>query len=453
MEQNVNVTWFITSPSGFRVSSMPPMETRETAATDLPRITVQTDRRFQRIDGFGGTFNESGWHLLQKLDELQRQSVLRAFFDSQVGAGYSVCVAPIGHNDYSLEYYSYDETPDDLELDDFSIARDFQFLIPYIRAAASHGDFALATRPDYPPAWMLTDDRNLKREYYPVFARYLVRYLEAYREAGIKIDWVSLFNEPRIYVNITGEEMNDLLRDHVGPLIRERCPEVRLQLCDSYNRDEALHDWLPALRDPETRRYLDGLAYHSYHWERTSLAGIRGISVEYPELPIWQTEVMNLYTKPLYNYSDGEVWGKIIIDDLNAGASAWIFWNMIVDENGGPWNLDPFNRGYPQDGVAVLNTKTLETTFTAKYYYQTHFSRFIRPGAVRLGYTVTQRDHPFPDNALFWFRILPFENPDGTVGLICMNTNEYEETAMVGLAGRDVRITLPGHSIATYLWE
>ena len=45
---------------------------------------------------------------------------------------------PVGANDFSRDWYSYDETPDDFALRDFSIANDLETLVPFIRAAQAH---------------------------------------------------------------------------------------------------------------------------------------------------------------------------------------------------------------------------------------------------------------------------------------------------------------------------
>jgi len=451
MSKTTSIDWYLTSSFGERVQCMPLVFPVSCMLEDIPVVTVDTQDIKQSIDGFGGTFNEAGWQLLSALDSDARDSVLKAFFDHDCGAGYSLCAAPIGHNDFSLDYYSYDECPDDTDLKDFSIKRDKDYLLPYIKSARQFGSFRLVCRPDYPPAWMLDAQKSIPERYFPAFAKYISKYITAYEQEGVIVDWVSLFNEPRIYMNITPMELKILLRDHVGPLLGSKHPDVKIQLCDSYNRDQAIFDYAPTLEDPEARKYLDGIAYHSYSWDQTSIQNIKKLHDSNTDLRLWQTEVMHLYTKPFFSFADGEVWGKLIMDDLSAGASGWIFWNMVLDENGGPWNQSKFNTGYPQDAVAVINQSQHRVTYTAKYYYQSHFSRFIVPGSARLGYHVSKDNHPFPENSLYWLRILPFSLPDGKNGVVIMNTNDYEQIFYLDIASIQFKLTLPAHSIATYL--
>jgi hypothetical protein len=44
---------------------------------------------------------------------------------------------------------------------------------------------------------------------------------------------------------------------------------------------------------------------------------------------------------PRYDFEDGDFWGNEILTDLEFHASAWIYWNTILDEKGGPWLVSP----------------------------------------------------------------------------------------------------------------
>jgi len=61
--------------------------------------------------------------------------VLEAYFDRKQGHGYSLCRVHMGSCDFALGNYAHVETPGDLELASFSIARDKEALLPFIQAA------------------------------------------------------------------------------------------------------------------------------------------------------------------------------------------------------------------------------------------------------------------------------------------------------------------------------
>ena len=44
---------------------------------------------------------------------------------------------------------------------------------------------------------------------------------------------------------------------------------------------------------------------------------------------------------PVYEFSDGEFWGNMIMNDMKNWVSGWIYWNMILDQDGGPWLVSP----------------------------------------------------------------------------------------------------------------
>src|SRR5437879_1505026 len=97
-------------------------------------ITLYADEKLQQMEGFGGCFNEIGWEALLSLPEVQRIKILKELF-SKDGANFSLCRVPVGSNDYSFSYFSYDDVPEDFNMRNFNIDRDRYILIPYIKAA------------------------------------------------------------------------------------------------------------------------------------------------------------------------------------------------------------------------------------------------------------------------------------------------------------------------------
>lgn len=111
---------------------------RTTAATAASDAEINLRRPLQTIDGFGACFNELGWTSLSALNKPDREKVMRELFAPGVGANFTICRMPVGANDFSRDWYSYDETPGDFALQDFSIANDEQTLIPFIKNARQY---------------------------------------------------------------------------------------------------------------------------------------------------------------------------------------------------------------------------------------------------------------------------------------------------------------------------
>jgi len=158
---------------------------------------------------------------------------------------------------------------------------------------------------------------------------------------------------------------------------------TKIQFGESSTRPEAIEKFPAGLDDAEVRKYVHSLTVHGYDWDKFST--LTELHNRYPELPIWQTEVCYAFgpnvnnippngpTKmPVYVFEDGEFWGNMIINDMKNWVSAWIYWNMVLDENGGPWLIstehgDP-DKNYQQP-VVIINKKTKKVTYTGLYYY------------------------------------------------------------------------------------
>jgi glucosylceramidase len=135
----------------------------------------------------------------------------------------------------------------------------------------------------------------------------------------------------------------------------------------------------------------------------------------------------------------------VIFSDLEAGASAWIYWNAILDETGGPWAVSPIH-GNPdpneQHPVVIINKKMHEVSYTGLYYYLAHFSKFVRPGAVRVE----------TSGALKGVRVMTFQTGDGSYIAQLMNSSAAQQGASLVLGGRTVHVNLPARSITTLTW-
>ena len=218
-----SVTWVSTTQTDrwteHRQATLAPASTSPIALS----FFLFADKPGQTIEGFGATFNERGGRAIAALAEADRETVLQAIF-GQDGARLQHCRTPVGGTDLSLSWYSYDETNHDFELRNFSIDRDRELLIPFIKAAqAVQPNLFLWSSPWSPPTWMKvnghyamtpawpgTPDNGLQPgqqgaegqdwfiqepRYLEAYARYFRRYVEAYAAEGIPISVVMPQNE------------------------------------------------------------------------------------------------------------------------------------------------------------------------------------------------------------------------------------------------------------------
>lgn len=204
--------------------------------TGMPNVFLDPEHPQQRIDGIGGCFNELGWDALALLPDDDREAILADFFAPGAGLNLSLCRMPVGANDFSRDWYSYDEVDGDFALEHFSIDHDRETLVPFIRAAQRHQpELRLWASPWSPPVWMKrnghyacaqpgpfqnaenglrpeqvalegTDTFRLEPPYLDAYARYFGAFIDAYAAEGIAIEMVmpqNEFNSPQVFPSCT----------------------------------------------------------------------------------------------------------------------------------------------------------------------------------------------------------------------------------------------------------
>ena len=433
----------------------------------LPVITIDEGKRFQKIEGFGATFNEAGMICINSLDNIAQDKVFKMLFEADSGAGFTLMKSPIAACDFASAgpWYSYNDTPNDTTMSHFNIERDLgpNGLIPFIKKASGFGKFGIETTMDFAPDWMYfslkNGEKHIKPLYYAALAKYYSKYIKAYADNGISLGYLNPFNEPENswYSNITYKAIGELIKDFIIPQFAADGITTKIQLCETSNRPEAIRKFPVILDDPEIRKYISTLTVHGYDWDKFS--SLTDLHNKYPDLPIWQTEVCyarvgNLPTNeppggpdhlPVFDFSDGEFWGNMIMNDIKNQVSAWIYWNMILDQDGGPWLVSP-EHGDPDDNrqhpVVIINRNTLEITFTGLYYYLAHFSRFIRPGAWHIDCTGGSDKLNFAG----------FLNSDNSIVLNIIN-NGNETSCKISWNKKMVIQELKSHSITTLKWK
>lgn len=453
----------VSSKAGDRLTAKPDLKFSDPGPDAKPghAATFQIDDavKFQKIDGFGASLMEAGIITLNTLPPDQQEAVLRALFDAKSGAGFTAMKTPLAGTDFQSAgpWFTYDDTPGDVELKNFSVDRDFapNGVGTYILRARQYGNFALQAPMDYPPDWMLYDVRkhqDIPPKYYPVLARYFVKYLEEYKKRGITVDYLSIFNEPEeVYTKIKYDEIRVLLRDFVGPALQQSGLPTKMMISESPERLVAYKRYPVVLDDPGVRKFVSAVGYHGYDFKHFDK--IAQLEKKYADLPFWMDELCYAYEAgypknnklPIYEFEDGDVWGNIIFNDLEAGTSAWLYWNAILDETGGPWAVSPVH-GNPdpniQHPVVIINKTTHQITYTGTFYYLAHFSKFVRPGAVRV--------HTTGNGA--GIRVMSFRTTEGGIVAQVLNSHSADATIRLIYKGRVLEVNAPGLSISTIQW-
>jgi glucosylceramidase len=429
-----------------------PMAQPEESSTT---IIVDPARTFQTIEGIGGALTDAAAETFFKLPSERQDEVIRAYYDPIRGIGYSLGRTHIHSCDFSSGSYIYTE-PGDRELKTFSIAHDLNYRVPLIkRALAAEPKLKLFASPWSPPAWMKTNDDMLHGgklidRHAERWARYYVKFVEAYAAQGIPMWGLTVQNEPMATQKwesclFTAEEERDFVRDNLGPaLSAANLGHLKLMIWD-HNRTLLYQRASTVYEDPEASKYVWGTAYHWYVGTNPSVAGL--VHDAFPDKAIFFSEGCN-FPFSWHTFNDwkwGENYGRSMIGDFNNWACGWTDWNILLDERGGPNHVGNFC-------FAPIHADTRKGTlhYMNSYYYIGHFSKFVRPGARRIACSSTAEE----------ILATAFVNQDGRIVTVVMNptdkdaeVNLWMRSATGKKSGQALRTPMPRHSIATVTWK
>ncbi|MEI6147941.1 MAG: glycoside hydrolase family 30 protein [bacterium] len=381
----------------------------------------------QLWEGFGGCFNELGWIALSTMRGADRGRVIQALFDREDGCRFNLCRVPIGASDYALEWYSCNETDGDLGMSRFTIERDRQFLIPYIRAALRlQPMLKLFASPWSPPVWMKhprayhSGKLIWKPEILEAYALYFARFVQAYRQEGIQVHQVHVQNEPVADPKFpgclwTGPELRDFIRNHLGPMFAKQRVRSEIWL-GTLNTDDYNGYTLTALSDPLARQFIAGVGYQG-----AGKAAVLRTHTSWPETRMMQTENecgdgQNSWAYARYVFG-------LLQHYISCGVNAYVYWNMVLQPGGGStW-------GWRENSMITVDPLSGAVTFNPEFYVMKHFSHFIDRNAIRLGLT-----GGWAGNAV------AFMNPDESRVLVLQNP--FAESRRVVLEDGSTLLTL-----------
>jgi glucosylceramidase len=477
--------------TGSNVSNDLQMEVYETAANgnSLKKITefsvaenrvtinLNPEEKFQTITGFGGSFTESSAHLLYKLSAANRKKILDAYF-SEKGANYSLTRTHINSCDFSLQQYAYAKEDGDKNLDHFSIEVDKKNnLIPAILEAKSisKNGFKIIASPWTAPPWMKDNKKwiggKLLPEYNDTWALYFSKYIDAYKKEGIDIWGLTVENEPLGNGNnwesmlFSPEEMTSFVQNHLGPTL-EANGKAEVKILGYDQNRGGLQEWVDAMyKNEKSSKYYAGTAIHWY--ESTYDFFPEALQYAHNKSPnkyLIQTEACIDAEVPHWN-DDAWYWSKEatdwgwdwapekdkhlhpkyapvnryatdIIGCLNNWVDGWIDWNMVLDKQGGPnwfknWCTAP----------VIVDAEKDEVYFTPLYYTMAHFSKFIRPGAIKIGCTISDKD----------LMATAVTNPDGTIALVVFNPTSAKHTLQININNQTKLISINSKALQTVI--
>lgn len=439
------------------------------------RFTIYPDRTFQTIDNFGAS---DAWSMrfLGEWDEGQQEQVADWLFSCETDS----TGRPKG---IGLSLWRFNLGAGSVEQGDSSQinfgTRTECFLLPdgsydwnkqrgqrnFLRLAKERGVGQFLAFLNSPPVYFTRNGLatntgrggtlNLREDCYDDYARFLADAMEGVRKYdGIVFDYLCVVNEPDGHWNWTGpkQEGSPATNREIARMVREANAELRRRglktkllvnessdyrcMFGEHMAGRERGNAIGCFFSPDSAEtYLGNLsnvprmmAGHSY-WTNTPLDKLRDYRIRLRDsldrygLKFWQTETCIMS-------NDEEIGGgpgfdrsmktalyvaRIIHCDLvYAGASAWQWWRAV----GGDYK-DGLLRAFPSteaDGGYVVDSKLLWTLG--------NFSRFIRPGAVRLEVAARDEDGgyvPEGETDLTGMMVSAYRNADGKYVIVAIN--------------------------------
>ena len=127
------------------------------------------------------------------------------------------------------------------------------------------------------------------------------------------------------------------------------------------------------LSDPDAAKYVWGTGFHWYCGDHFD--NVQKVHDEFPDKQLIFTEGCQEGGPHIGSWDLGERYATSIINDLNRWTVAWIDWNLILNEQGGPNHV-----GNYCSAPIIVDTRSKDLLYQSSYYYIGHFSRFILPG-------------------------------------------------------------------------
>jgi len=413
-------------------------------------ITVDESSQFQQMEGFGASFTDSSaWLVYNKLNSAQRTDLMSNLFSPTNGIGLGLLRQPMGASDFSaVGNYSYDDLPagqTDPNLTSFSINHDLAYIVPVLKQALQlNPAVKIIGSPWSAPGWMKTSGSmiggNLKPEAYTPFANYFVKYIQAYQTQGIPVNYVTVQNEPLFIpggypgMGMPATVQASFIKNYLGPAFAASNIKTKILAYD--------HNWdvinypETVLADADSAQFVSGVAWH---WYGGDVSAQTIVHDEYPNKDAFITEASG----GSWQSGDANAFRAVLDNLIINGSRNWargvVLWNMALDINNGPTN----GGCGTCRGVVTIDQNSGNVTYNVDYYALGHASKFLKPGAYRIG------SNTFGSN----IENVAFKNPDGSKVLIAYNAGSLQSTFNVLWGNESFSYTLNPGAAVTFSWS
>ena len=415
-----------------------------TATNSNPFIDVDSTQTFQTIDGFGFTLTGGSAYVINKMDANSKASLLNELFGSgSSGIAISYLRLSIGSSDLNASVFSYDDMPSgqtDTGLLHFNFGPDTTDLIPVLQQIlAVSPSLKIIATPWSAPAWMKdnhsTMGGSLLANYYGVYAKYFVKYIQQMKLKGITIDAIAPQNEPLNPNNnpslvMQAADEGTFIKNFLGPAFQASGLTTKIVVydhnCDRPDYPETI------LQDTAANVFVNGSAFHLYAGDISAMSQVHNL---YPDKQLYFTEQ---YTASTSAFADDLKWmvKNVIIGSMRNWSRNALEWNLANDPSFGPHTT-----GGCTTCKGALTISGSSVTRNVGYYIAAHASKFVPPGSIRISSTVTSV-----------ITTAAFLTPDHKKVLIVENDDQAPDNINIRFNGKWFATTVPAGAVCTYVW-
>ncbi|MEP7110308.1 MAG: glycoside hydrolase family 30 beta sandwich domain-containing protein [Ferruginibacter sp.] len=414
-----------------------------TQATTWSMIDVDTTQMMQTIDGFGFTLTGGSAALINDLNSTVKSELLLELFGSGTNSiGISYLRISIGASDLSATPFTYNDLPagqTDLPLNNFSLSAEKTDLIPLLKEIlAINPAIKILGSPWSPPVWMKDNNSfiggSLQPQYYEVYARYFVKYIQQMSAVGIAIDAITPQNEPLYGGNnpsmlMTAIQQAEFIKTNLGPAFQSAGIHTKIIVYD-HNCDRADYP-LAILNDAAANPFVDGSAFHLYGGDISALSAVHNA---FPGKHVYFTEQ---YTASTGDFGGDLKWHlkNVIIGSMRNWSRNALEWNLANDAS-----FNPHTDGGCTTCKGALTIGAVLSRNVA-YYIVAHASKFVPAGSVRIGSNISGN-----------LQTAAFKTPAGKKILIVENDGNSGAAFNIRFNNKWVTASLPAGAVGTFIW-
>ncbi|MCQ2145956.1 MAG: glucosylceramidase [Bacteroidales bacterium] len=423
-------------------------------------VTIDPSTTYQEVDGFGAAMTWATCYNLQKMSKENRTTFLKELFDTKEGLGISLVRMSIGASDFNVDEYTW---CDKKGIENFAMHEsDKNVVIPIMKEVyAINPDVKIIASPWSAPRWMKrvspTDNNDyyswtsgsLIPEYYEDYATYFVKWIQVMQAEGFNIHALTIQNEPLNRGNSMSmfmgwTEQRDFIKV-LGPALQAANLKTKILVFDhNYNYDDMADQKnypLKIYADKEASKWVAGSAWHNYGG---NVSELNNIVQNAPDKEIYFTEA-SIGTWN-YNFESCLIndFNSIFMQTLSKGCKGVTLWNMVLDDNKGPYSPQGGSCKTCYGAVTMLSSSAAISERMSHYYNIAHASKVIKPGAVRIASSVTSSEG---------LSAQTYKNPDGSYGTIILNQASEVKVVTLKAKNHSAECIIPAKSITSVIWN